>query len=99
MSTPHLGNILYPGGGSLIEKTRVEEDRHLRPSISISEALLHRDFRGGDKLYRLLWEGGVTKAERARNFMATRENSRKSSGRGRSHLCRVSADCTLPDIW
>lgn len=72
----HLGNILYPGGGSLIEKTGLKKIGIFDP-ISISEALLHRDFRGGDKLYRLLGRW-VTKAERARNFMATRENCRKS---------------------
>lgn len=72
----HLGDILYPGGGALIEKTGVKKAWIFDP-ISISEALLHRDFGGGDTLYRLMgtW---VTRAERARNFTATRENCRKS---------------------
>lgn len=72
----HLGDILYPGGGSLIEKKGVRKARIFDP-ISISEVLLHRDFGGGDTLYRLMGRW-VTRAERARNFTATRENCRKS---------------------
>jgi hypothetical protein len=65
----HLGDILYPGGGSLIEKKGVRKARIFDP-ISISEVLLHRDFGGGDTLYRLMGRW-VTRAERARNFTAT----------------------------
>ena len=72
----HLGDILYPGGGALIEKTGVMKAMIFDP-ITISEALLHRDFGGGDGLYRLMGRW-VTRAERARNFTATRENCRKS---------------------
>ncbi|HPR56657.1 MAG TPA: amidohydrolase family protein [Deltaproteobacteria bacterium] len=72
----HLGDILYPGGGSLIEMTGVKKARIFDP-ISISEAFLHRDLVGGQALQRIMGDI-VTRAERARNFTATRENCRKS---------------------
>ena len=72
----HLGDILYRGGGDLIDKKGVVKPRIFDP-ISISEAILHRDLGGGYLLYRLLGKW-VTKAERARNFTATYENCRRS---------------------
>jgi uncharacterized protein len=72
----HLGDILNHGGGSLIEKKGVKKARIFDP-ISVSEALLHRDFGGGDALFKLLLKW-VVRAERARNAVATRENCRTS---------------------
>lgn len=72
----HLGNILDPDGGSLIERKGAGKTLAFDP-ISLSEALLHRDFGGGDMLFRLILKW-VVKAERARNLTATRENIRIS---------------------
>jgi predicted TIM-barrel fold metal-dependent hydrolase len=68
----HLGDILYPNGGKLIEKQGVP-----MPSafdlVAYNESMLHRSFGIGDKLYNLLYKW-ATKAERNRNFAATLEN-------------------------
>ncbi|MBW2596417.1 MAG: amidohydrolase family protein [Deltaproteobacteria bacterium] len=72
----HLGDILYPGGGELIEKKGIRKKKIFDP-VSISEAGLHRNYGLDGLLYRLLarW---VTIAERQRNLTATRENFRRS---------------------
>jgi predicted TIM-barrel fold metal-dependent hydrolase len=72
----HLGNILYPGGGELIEKKGVCKDIKF-DIITISEKMLHFDL--GDKsMENKLFGKWITLAERARNLTATRENMRRS---------------------
>jgi len=72
----HLGNILYPGGGELIEKKGVCKDIKF-DIITLSEKMLHFDL--GDKsLENKLFGKWITLAERARNLTATRENMRRS---------------------
>ena len=71
----HLGDILYPNGGEQIERIGVKK-KMLFDLISLSELMLHPDFGGAiyeSPIYPL-----ITKASRARNLIATRENLRKS---------------------
>jgi hypothetical protein len=73
----HLGDILYRGGGSLIERTGVRKDPGL-DLISVAESRLYKDFLGlGRVIYRLTGRW-VTRASRARNRTATLENFRRS---------------------
>ncbi|MBN1571971.1 MAG: amidohydrolase [Deltaproteobacteria bacterium] len=70
----HLGDIIYPNGGELIEKTGVKKKIFI-DLISVSEMMLHPDFGGAiyeSPLYPL-----ITRASRARNLTATRENMRR----------------------
>jgi len=73
----HLGDILYPGGGELIDRVGVVKEEIFDPT-SRSEALLHRDpLRIGRFTYRL-FARQATLAERARNATATLENFGRS---------------------
>ncbi|MFY9396863.1 MAG: amidohydrolase family protein [Desulfomonilia bacterium] len=72
----HLGDILNPGGGELIEKTGVRKRRIFDP-VSLSEAMLHRKF-GMSRFINPLLGRWITMAEIERNAIATRENFRKS---------------------
>jgi predicted TIM-barrel fold metal-dependent hydrolase len=72
----HLGNILYPGGGGLIEKTGQKKAIRF-DIITISEKMLHFDL-GDKKMEKILFGKYITIAERARNLTATRENMRRS---------------------
>ena len=73
----HLGDILEPGGGGLIERRGVVKQRVFDP-VDLAERALHAGpVPLGKLLYRL---GGrwVTRAERARNATATLENLTRS---------------------
>ncbi len=70
----HLGDILYPDGGRLIDAIGVEKESVFDPA-SLGEARLHRDrFRLAYPIFRR----AITRAERARNATATLENLRRS---------------------
>jgi predicted TIM-barrel fold metal-dependent hydrolase len=73
----HLGDILYPSGGSLIGKTGVAPAPAF-DSIAISERGLHRDPLGIGKVVYSLMRRWITRAERARNRTATLENFARS---------------------
>jgi uncharacterized protein len=74
----HLGDILYPNGGEQIEKMGVRKKMFL-DLISVSEMMLHPDFGGA--IYESPLYPIITKASRARNLTATRENMRRSMER------------------
>jgi len=67
----HLGDIMYEGGGGLIDETGVKKKLML-DLISVSEMLLHPDFGGA--IYESPLYPMITKASRARNDTATLEN-------------------------
>lgn len=71
----HLGDILYPNGGEQIEKRGVKKKFFL-DLISLSELMLHPDFGGA--IYESPVYPIITRASRARNLTATRENMRRS---------------------
>ncbi|MDH3214604.1 MAG: amidohydrolase [Myxococcales bacterium] len=73
----HLGDILYPGGGRLIDRRGVTRQPVFDPTAR-SEAMLHRDPLGLGKLGYTLFARAITRAERARNATATLENFRRS---------------------
>jgi predicted TIM-barrel fold metal-dependent hydrolase len=73
----HLGDILYPGGGRLIDALGVEKKAVFDPT-AVSEAWLHRDPLRLGRLGYGLFAAGITRAERARNATATLENFRRS---------------------
>jgi uncharacterized protein len=83
----HLGNILYPGGGELIEKKGVMKDIKF-DIITISEKMLHFDL-GDKKMEKVLFGKWITLAERARNLTATRENMRRSMDENGIVACAV----------
>ncbi|MBC2717343.1 MAG: amidohydrolase family protein [Desulfobacteraceae bacterium] len=74
----HLGDILYPNGGKLIDKRNVRK-KIFYDIVSQSEFLLHNGISDAvdqwlyKKMYTL-----VTRASRARNATATLENMRQS---------------------
>jgi predicted TIM-barrel fold metal-dependent hydrolase len=74
----HLGDILYPNGGELIDQKNVRK-KIFFDVISLSEFLLHTGISDAmdqwlyKKIYTL-----VTRASRARNATATLENMRQS---------------------
>lgn len=74
----HLGDILYPNGGDLIDKTGVKK-KIVYDIISHSEMMLHSGFPMAieEWLYYKLYSL-VTRASRARNATATLENMRRS---------------------
>ena len=73
----HLGDILYPGGGRLIDEVGVSKEPVFDPTTR-AEQNLHRDPLGlGGLAYRLLARA-ITRAERARNATATLENFSRS---------------------
>ena len=72
----HIGDILYPGGGRIIEHKGVRKKWIFDP-ITISQMGLNRDFGMGNLPYRIFLHW-VIRAEQERNFTATRENARNS---------------------
>lgn len=74
----HLGDILYPNGGRLIDQKNVRKTLFF-DAISFSELLLHNGISSFlDKwLYGKIYDL-VTRASRARNATATLENMRAS---------------------
>lgn len=85
----HLGDILNPGGGDLIERTGIKKKRVFDP-VSISEAWLHRKFGLDGFIYPLLGRW-MTTAEIERNAAATRENFRKSMD-----AAGIRCSCCMP---
>ncbi len=73
----HLGDILYPGGGRLIDQLGVVRQRGF-DLVAPAEARLHRDPLGLAGLGYRLFRGAVTRTERARNATATLEHFRAS---------------------
>ncbi|MBI5590084.1 MAG: amidohydrolase [Deltaproteobacteria bacterium] len=74
----HLGDILNPGGGELIDQKGVRKKR-IYDVVTQSELLCHRSVSDSfdDWLYDKLYTW-ITKASRARNATATLENMRLS---------------------
>ncbi|MEW6077443.1 MAG: amidohydrolase family protein [Thermodesulfobacteriota bacterium] len=72
----HIGDILYPGGGRIIEQKGVRKKLIFDP-ITISQMGLNRDFGMGNLPYRIFLHW-IIRAEQERNFTATRENARNS---------------------
>lgn len=70
----HLGDILYPGGGGLIEKRDIKKKIWFDP-ITLGQFSLNRHF-GLGKIQHRLFSSWFVKAEQARNATATRENAR-----------------------
>ena len=73
----HLGDILYRGGGALIDKVGVTKKAVFDPA-GISERSLHFDPLGLGRFTYALLSKALTRAERERNFTATYENFRRS---------------------
>ena len=75
----HLGNILYPNGGNLIEKRGVRKKGFL-DLVSISEFFLHEKFGAESSVEKnnTFIERLIIKSLFRRNLTATRENFRKS---------------------
>lgn len=76
----HLGDILYPGGGRLIDRKNVRK-KILFDIVSLSELLLHGIIP--EAIDRWLYQKlnfMVVSASRARNATATLENMRRSMG-------------------
>jgi predicted TIM-barrel fold metal-dependent hydrolase len=73
----HLGNILEPGGGALIEQHGVVKQRVLDP-VDFAERALHAAPVGLGRLLHRVAGRWVTRAERARNATATLENLSRS---------------------
>jgi len=74
----HLGDILYPNGGKLIDQKNIRK-KIFFDVISLSETLLHTGI--SDAMDQLLYKKIytlVTRASRARNATATLENMRQS---------------------
>jgi uncharacterized protein len=94
----HLGDILYPNGGEQIEKIGVKKKMFF-DLISLSELLLHPDFDG--TIYESPIYPFITKASRARNLIATRENMRKSMnkyGIAKSACMPIAPYLTFDDL-
>ena len=74
----HLGDILYPNGGKLIDRKNVQKKLFF-DIISLSEFLKHTGIsdRMDQWLYKKVY-ALVTRASRARNATATLENMRQS---------------------
>ena len=73
----HLGDILYPGGGRLIDETGVTKEPVL-DLLDRAEERLHRDPLGTGRFIYRLFGRWITRGERARNATATLENFRSS---------------------
>jgi predicted TIM-barrel fold metal-dependent hydrolase len=73
----HLGDILEPGGGALIEQRGIVKQRVLDP-VDLAERALHAGPVVLGKFLHRLTGRWVTRAERARNAAATRENLARS---------------------
>jgi len=78
----HLGDILYPGGGALIEKKGVKKGRIFDP-ITFGGWLLYRTLPGTspEAKQRITLSAFIVKCERSRNLTATVENMRRSMDR------------------
>ena len=72
----HIGDILYTDGGNIIEQKGVRKKLIFDP-ITISQMGLNRDYGLGNLHYKIFLHW-IIRAERERNFTATRENTRKS---------------------
>ena len=97
----HLGDILYPDGGELIDKKNVRK-KIFYDIISQSEIMLHNGISDGiDRwLYRKLYNL-VTGASRARNATATLENMRRSmdeAGVDKSACMPIPPNLTFDDL-
>ncbi len=82
----HLGDILYPDGGRLIEEKGVRKAWVLDP-ISLSELFLHPFLSGANYdswIFRL-----AVRADRARNRTATRKNLAEAMGKTGVTHCAV----------
>ncbi len=94
----HLGDILYPGGGALIEKKGVKKKFVIDP-ITISEKMHHLDI-GGVNFES--WLGRlIVRADHARNQTATWENMRtamNSNGIKYSAVMPVPPYVTFADL-
>ena len=73
----HLGDILYPGGGRLIDEKGVSKEPVL-DLLDHAEKRLHRDPLGTGRFSYRLFGRWITRGERARNATATLENFRSS---------------------
>jgi len=72
----HIGDILYPGGGRIIEYKGVRKKLIFDP-ISMWQMVLNRNFGMGTLAYRIFLHW-IIRAEQERNFTGTRENARNS---------------------
>lgn len=72
----HVGDVLYPGGGRIIERKGVRKKLIFDP-ITIWQMGLNRNFGMGNLSYRIFLHW-IVRAEQERNFTATRENARNS---------------------
>jgi hypothetical protein len=72
----HIGNNLYPHGGRIIEKKGITKKR-IVDVISIFQFFLNRDF-GLHNHQTKFMKKQLVASEKERNFLATRENMRKS---------------------
>jgi predicted TIM-barrel fold metal-dependent hydrolase len=80
----HIGDIMHPGGGTLIWKTGVHK-RFIWDPISIWSAMGFRNFGLGNLHYRLLLKQIIV-AEQVRNDTGTLENMRRTmDGLGITH--------------
>lgn len=97
----HLGDILYPNGGQLIDQKNVEK-KIFFDIISLSEFMLHSGI--SDKIDQWLYMRTyplVTRASRARNATATLENMRVSmneSGVVKSACMPIPPYVTFEDL-
>lgn len=86
----HVGDILYPGGASLIDKTGVTKAAVFDPA-ALGERFLFQDPLSIAKPLSRLFGRCITKGERARNFTATLENFSRSMDE-----CGISYSVGLP---
>jgi predicted TIM-barrel fold metal-dependent hydrolase len=96
----HLGDILHPGGGRLIDQRGVTKEAVFDPT-TLSEQRLHRDPLRLGKLGYRLFARAITRAERARNATATLENLRRSlddAGIRRAVCLPVPPHVTFADL-
>ena len=73
----HLGDILYPNSGDLIDKTGIRPKEVYDP-VALSERNLHRSSGPLDRLMYKVIGRKITIAEREKNFAATLENLAES---------------------
>ena len=96
----HLGDILYPDGGRLIEARGVVREP-VRDPTALSEATLHRDPLGLARSGYRIFARAITRAERARNATATLENFGRSldeSGIGQAVCLPVPPNLSFGDL-
>ncbi|MGE5450025.1 MAG: hypothetical protein ACM3PA_01460, partial [Methanomassiliicoccales archaeon] len=95
----HLGDILYPQGGELINRLGVVQAKMWDPQTT-NEKQLNRSFGLGKLAYKATgyW---ATKAQRARNFTATLENfshSLDTSGVEYAVCLPIAPNLTFEDL-